>query len=303
MIEKLTHQHLTWYDVLDPTAEEIRELVKESGIPLEFTDDLTSPTPRTDAICLKGAAKITLDFPIVKRTDISHPHEVKYIATKDVLITIHFEDIQAIDQFKKDFEVVSLLKRNSQKATGGHLMTTLLLRMYKALDAKLDYLASKLQDIDAEIFAEQEKAMVFEISGVGQRLIAFRHALGAHETALGELYTGIATSFGKSYQADVVKLNEQYLHLIRRVDRQKQTLNELRETNNALLTTKQNEIMKILTILAFITFPLTLFTSMFGMNTRTTPIVGQEGDFWIILGVMFVVSVGFFAYFKYKRWM
>ena len=61
--------------------------------------------------------------------------------------------------------------------------------------------------------------------------------------------------------------------------------------------------MKILTIMAFITFPLTLFASMFGMNTHTTPIVGYPGDFWIILGIMVIVSAGLFSYFKYKKWM
>ena len=65
----------------------------------------------------------------------------------------------------------------------------------------------------------------------------------------------------------------------------------------------RNEIMKILTIMAFITFPLTLFTSMFGMNTIATPIVGRTGDFWIILGIMVIVSAGLFSFFKYKRWM
>ena len=302
MIEKLTHQHLTWYDVVNPNAEEIRELVTLASIPLVFTDDLTSPTPHTEAVCVKGAVKITLDFPIVKRTDIKHPHEVKFIATKNTFVTIRFEDIQSIDQFKKDFEVISLLKRSNKKATSGHLMNTLLLRMYKSLDSKLDYLATGLQEIDATIFDEKEKEMVFKISGVGQRLIAFRHALGSHETALGELYTGITDAFGKEYQADVLALNEQYLHLIRRVDRQKQTLNELRETNNALLTTKQNEIMKTLTIIAFTTFPLTLFASVFGMNTRNMPFIGGPYDFWIIVGMMAIVSVGFFSYFKYKRW-
>lgn len=275
----------------------------EANIPLAFTDDLTSMTPRTEALYEKGAVKITLDFPIVKRTDISHPHEIKCIATKNYLVTIHFEDIQALDQFKKDFEVVALLKRSGQKATGGHLFTTLLLRLYKALDNKLDYLAGKLQEIDAALFDEREKEMVVEISRAGQRLTAFRQALGAHDPALDQLYKGISTAFGKSYQAEVVKINEQYLHLLRRVDRQRQTLIELRETNNALLTTKQNEIMKILTIVAFTTFPLTLFASIFGMNAIHMPIIGQPGDFWIITMSMLAVSIGFFTFFKYKKWM
>lgn len=303
MIERITHKHLTWLDVLNPTAEEIRQIMAEADIPLSFTDDLTSMTPRTETFWEKGAVKITLDFPIVKRTDISHPHEIKFIATKNYLVTIRFEDIQSLEQFRKDFEVVSLLKHSNSKATGGHLLSTLLLRLYKALDSKLDYLAGQLQAIDASLFDEREKEMVTEISRAGQRLTAFRQALGAHESALGELYTNIGQAFGKTYQANVVRINEQYMHLLRRVDRQKQTLVELRETNNALLTTKQNEIMKTLTIVAFTTFPLTLFASIFSMNSENIPIIGYAYDFWLILGIMLAASIGFFAYFKYKRWM
>ncbi|HMA79149.1 MAG TPA: magnesium transporter CorA family protein [Candidatus Paceibacterota bacterium] len=303
MLERYSHQQLTWIDIVNPTAEEIRAAMEEADIPLTFTDDLTSMTPRTETIAEKGAVKITLDFPIVKRTDINHPHEVKFIATKHHLVTIRFEDIQAIDQFKKDFEVVSLLKRSNQKASGAHLLTTLLLRLYRGLDSKLDYLAGQLQTIDAALFDEREKEMVVEISRAGQRLTAFRQALGAHESALAELYTGIGVAFSKSNQEPVVRINEQYMHLLRRVDRQKQTLVELRETNNSLLTTKQNEVMKTLTIVAFTTFPLTLFASIFGMNAVNMPFIGESYDFWIIVSMMLVVSIGFFAYFKYKRWM
>jgi Mg2+ and Co2+ transporter CorA len=49
-------------------------------------------------------------------------------------------------------------------------------------------------------------------------------------------------------------------------------------------------VMKNLTIMAFITFPLTLLSSLFGMNTHDTPIIGFKGDFWLILsGITYVV--------------
>jgi magnesium transporter len=70
-----------------------------------------------------------------------------------------------------------------------------------------------------------------------------------------------------------------------------------------MLTTRQNEIIKNLTIMAFITFPLTLLSSMFGMNTTSSPILGHPADFWIIVGIMLSGGVGFFTFFKYKRWL
>jgi magnesium transporter len=84
--------------------------------------------------------------------------------------------------------------------------------------------------------------------------------------------------------------------------REMESLHELRETNNSLLTTKQNETMKVFTILAFVTLPLSLIASIFEMNTRYTPIIGLPFDFWIIIGGMAVMSIAMFSFFKFKKW-
>ena len=81
------------------------------------------------------------------------------------------------------------------------------------------------------------------------------------------------------------------------------TFDNLRLTNDSLLETKQNSIMKVLTIISFITFPLMLFSSLFGMNTENTPIIGNGLDFWIIIGIMVAVSIVLLIFFKYKKWL
>ncbi|MFT5036983.1 MAG: magnesium transporter [Candidatus Azotimanducaceae bacterium] len=303
MLERHVHHKLTWIDMLNPTADEIREVIAECKIPLEYANDLTTMTPRSEVHALKNLLKVTLDFPIVKRNDITHPHEIKFIATKKHLITIRFEDIEALHRFSKEFEVSSLMKNHGKDFTGGNLCMALLEHLYRTMTVKLDYLESKMVDIEEQIFQSKEKEMVFEISKLSRRLIAFRQTLYAHEAVLEELREKIVVSFGKNYEQYIVILQNEYDHQIGRVRALMSTIESLRDTNTAILSTKQNEIMKTLTIMAFITFPLTLFTSMFGMNTKTTPIVGQDGDFWLILGIMGIVSVGFFAYFKYKKWM
>ncbi len=303
MIDRLAEGKLTWIDLISPTGDEIRQVMEEANLPPEFASDLNAPIPRSSAEHLGGVVKVTLDYPIVKRTDINHPHEIKLLATKTHLISVHFEDIEAIHRFKKEFEMVSILKSTKRKATGGHLLIALMSVLYNSLNAKLDYLESRLTDIEDEIFQEREKEMVFEISNVSRRIITFKHVLATHERVIMELKPAVEAVFSKEHMLGVEELHDQFDHLTSRIKTVHETLIELRETNMALLTTKQNELMKTFTILAFITFPLTLFSSMFGMNTQTTPMVGQPNDFWIIVGIMGVVSVVFFMYFKYKRWI
>lgn len=302
MIERYEHKKITWLDVVNPTSDEIREIAKEASIKPEFTQDLTVMVPHSETFYSKGTLKITLDFPIVKRTDIKHPHEIKFIVTKTHLVTIRFEDIEAIHRFSKEFEVVCMLK-NGNAPTPPVLLVTLLNYLYDAMYSKLDFLESKMKDIEEEIFNEHEREMVFEISSVSRRLIAFKQTISSHENALTRLRTGLSFAFGKKYELSVDGLEHHYRNVNRHVHALANTLDDLRDTNMALLSTKQNETMKMFTILAFITFPLTLFSSMFGMNTTTTPIVGRENDFWFILGIMGVVSICFFMLFKYKKWI
>lgn len=303
MLQRYSYDKLTWIDCINPTSDEVREIVAEANIPVDFTNDLTTMIPRSEVRAQKDALKVTLDFPIVKRTDINHPHEIKFIATKKHLVTIRFEDIEAIHRFSKEFEVSSMIKKSGRGANGAHILMSLLTELYRTMTVKLDYLESKMSDIEEEIFNQHEKEMVFEISKVSRRLISFRQTMFAHQEALSELSAEITTAFGKHFEKYVSELETEYIHLNGRLYSLTNILDDLRNTNDSLVSTKQNEIMKILTIMAFITFPLTLFTSLFGMNTITTPIVGQRGDFWLIVGIMGMVSIAFFGFFRYKRWM
>ena len=303
MIERFEHKKVTWFDVVHPTVEEVRELFRETGLPAEFGNDLTSMTPRSESKALKNCLKLTLDFPIVKRIDINHPHEVKFLVTKEKLITVRFEDIQAVYKFGKEFEVQSLLKTNDNGISGPRYFLALLNHLYDGLGAKLDYLESKTQAVEEDIFDNSEKEVLFEISKINRRLITFRHTLGTHETVLEDLKTDIELAFGKEFVPAVDELISIYKHLMQRVLGLSNTVENLRNTNTALLTAKQNEVMKIFTIMAFITFPLSLFTSLFGMNTENTPLVGSEHGFWYIILIMTFISLCFFAYFRYKKWI
>jgi len=81
-----------------------------------------------------------------------------------------------------------------------------------------------------------------------------------------------------------------------------ESLHELRETNNSLLTTKQNETMKVFTVLAFITLPLSLIASLFNMDLVDIPLEHQPYGFWIVIAGMAVISLCMLWFFKYKKW-
>jgi magnesium transporter len=302
MIERYQNKHVAWVDLESPSPEEIRATMEEYNIPPQLLGDLSGPVPRSEAAAAEHAIKITIDFPVVKKKAIESSHEIKFIISKKTLVTVRYEDVSALHRFSKEFEVLSTLDREMKETSGGLLFVALMRSLYDGLASKLDYIDSRMDYIEEQMFDEREREMVVEISKASQTLITFKQILFSHKEVLDVARPMFLQLFGKSFEPYLVELFHHYQYLARRTSSLSASLQELRDTNDSLLSTKQNETMKVLTIMAFVTFPLTLISSVFGMNTASMPIVGNPFDFWIISGIMCATGLLFFAYFKYKRW-
>ncbi len=302
MIERYKDTGVTWVDLMSPTPEEIRAVMEEYNIPPQLLGDLSGPVPRSEATASEHAIKITIDFPVVKRKDVEGSHEIKFIITKNTLVTVRYEDITALHKFGKEFEVMTTLKRTAKGTNGGYLFIAMMSALYDGLTSKLDYIESRLNTIEQGIFEEREREMVFEISKTGQTLITFKQILFSHKEVLEVAEPMLTKMFEKAFGSHIQELLVYYQYLSRRVSTSNAALQELRDTNDSLLSTKQNETMKVLTIMAFITYPLTLISSVFGMNTEHTPFVAGPFGFWIIICIMTAAASALFIYFRYKRW-
>ena len=73
----------------------------------------------------------------------------------------------------------------------------------------------------------------------------------------------------------------------------------LSNTSNRL-----NEVMKVLTVVSTILMPLTLLTSVYGMNVPLPPFPGGEhAQFWWLFAIMVVIAVAMLAMFRRRRWI
>ena len=303
MVERFIQNKLRWINLKNPTPDEVKRASEELGIPFLMVGDLGTPVPKNSATEIDSFIKITLDFPVVKKIDITHPYEVKFIMSKNSLLTVQYEEMEGIDRFKRQFEVSTALRKTQKGITGVHLFMTLINHLYDSASTKLDYIETRLSDIESEIFKNNEKKMVLDISEVSKKLITFRHITMSHEDVFREAAPLFQTHYKGVFMKELITIRAHYDTLLRRTNMLFDTLTALRETNTAMLNTRQNEIIKNLTLMAFVTFPLSLLSSMFGMNTTASPIIGHKYDFFIILGMMLSATVCFFIFFKRKGWL
>jgi len=303
MINRYEYEGITWVDIENPTSEEIAEIGQEFGLGVLLRQELLAPTLKPRVDLYPEAVYTLLHFPARRHThNKKESQEVDFVIGKHFIITVHYDTVDALVDFARSFEAAMLLKRNSGKFHSGHVLFELAQRLYQEVEYELDSLEDSIGRIENAIFSGRERDMVVAISRVSRELIDQKRTLAIHTEVLSSLEQAVVSLFGDEFANYLKGVSAFHYRAHQRSLSLMDTVSELRKTNDSLLTARQNEITKNLTVMAFITFPLSLVAGVFGMNTDNTPIVSAPGGFWIIITSMIILSVVFFFYFKYKKW-
>src|SRR3989338_23160 len=304
MLKRHTHNKVTWIDLFQPSQEEVREVMEEFDLHPNVANDLITPTFKPTVELHKNFIYLILHFPAFRHThSYEENQEVDFVIGKDFLITSRYDTIDPIHKFSKEFEVNSILDKKEKNNDTEHIFFLLIKKLYKSINHELEYIQDALENVEERIFQGEEKNMVKELSFLGRDLLNTKQATNPHKETLESLKEVGVDFFGKNFNKQIGAVINEYRRIRHNIEINKESLNELRETNNSLLSTKENEIMKTLTIMAFVTFPLSLLATVFGMNTTGTPLVGRENDFWMVVGIMLGLATLFFIFFKYKKWL
>jgi len=278
----------------------------EFAIHPRIAEELLSPTPKPKLDVYNDTVYLILHFPTTQHAHAGDRNqEVDFIIGKNYLITVHYNTINSIQAFTKEFEVYTTVHINKKGDLphAGFIFYNLIRSFYRGVQNELDVIESQLAVIEDSVFEGKERKMVIELSKVSRSLLDMEQTIEGHERALKDLLGETERMFGKSFIRELQDILHDYHTVYYRIKDEREFLNELRTANDSLLSTKQNEVMKTLTILAFVTFPLSLVAGIFGMNTKLLPLVGLPGDFWIIISIMILLAAFMFMYFKHNRWL
>ena len=226
-----------------------------------------------------------------------------FVVGRNFLITTHYEAIDPIHKFSKIFEVNSILDKSAVSEHAGFIFFYMLKKLYRDIEFQIDHNRQDLLSIEEDIFNGQEVKMVKAISRVARDLLNMRQTIEPHREVLKTLETEGARFFGETFSPYLRALSNEYYRVHNQITRLTDFLHELRETNNSLLSTKENETMRTLALMALLTFPLALIVSILQIDTVHNPIRGLPGDFWIILGAVVLVGSGMILYFRHRKWL
>lgn len=303
MLTRYVQRHLTWIDLVSPSPAEVRTLMHEFDIDPIFANELLTLSDKPKVERRGDILYVILHFPLLRGLGKSPDEEIDFLIGKNFLITTRYAQSDPMHTFAKAFEVNSVLSQGSHISHGGHLFASMAHKLYKALLAECDIVDRHLSDIEERIFKGDERSMVARLSQTGRVIHDFRQRLLPHEEMLHSLEPHAVRMYGQDFLYYVRSIEGEYKRVYNTLEHLREALVELRETNNSLLNTKQNEIMKTLTVISFVFLPITFVVNVFGMNTDHNPIVGNQFDFWIILGITVGLALCCFAYFRHKGWL
>lgn len=102
----------------------------------------------------------------------------------------------------------------------------------------------------------------------------------------------------------------QFQRLLSRVDRLYDTTEmlreyayQIREMHQSQIDIRQNDTMRILTVVTTLFFPLSLITGWYGMNFHNMPELQQPFAYFVLIIVCALIVIGEIWYFKKKGWL
>jgi magnesium transporter len=304
-VAEVTAGGLTWINLesLDPdVTNELRE--RFGWHPLDVEDVLSKrQRPKVDDYGDEGYLFGVLHFPAYdKAIQRLNAGELDFFLGPDYLVTIPNVELLPVTRLFRRCEEDESFRDSLFTKGSGRLLYEVLDDLYDYCFPILDKIGHKLDRIEDDIDELRSEEIVHDISKAKQEIISYRKIVKPQRPALRLLERHIERFLPENlelYFDDLVDASERIWD---QLDNFKEVVEALEDTNESVISHRQNDVLRILTVFSVIMLPLTLISGIFGMNVLF-PGEHTHEAFWVIVGLMIAVIAGMVGFFKYKRWL
>jgi magnesium transporter len=298
------HAHgLTWAHLDAPSLEEASLLVERYGWhPLDLEDVLSRrQRPKVDEYpdYLFGV----LHFPVYdKAIQRLNAAELDVFVGNGDLVTLPNVELLPVTRLVGRCEEDVELRDQLFGKGSGYLLYHILDDLFDYCFPILDKIGHKLDSVEDDLFEKRAEEVVRDLSNVKQEIISYRKIIKPERSTLRLLERKIERFLPEDlelYFDDIVDASERIWDLL---DNYKEVVEALEDTNESVISHRQNDVLRVLTVVTVILLPLTLITGIFGMNVHFPGFDGATA-FWVIVGFMFGLALGLTAFFRLKRWL
>jgi magnesium transporter len=301
---------IIWMDLVNPTDEEKRFVEARARVRIPSKEAL-SEIESSSRLMVESKA-IYMSTPMVARGDTADAFlsPLGLILTKDVLVTVRFEETPAFNS------VVELIRRDETVRTGIGVFTALLEALVDRGADILERLGGELDKVSRMVFrgdpSERQhtvrsniglRRVLSRVGATGDRLAIARDALlGLSRIAPFVLSLGhewIVPEFEARLNAvsrDIASLNDFEGHVSNKV-------HFLLDAILGFITIEQNDLFKVLTVVSVVGIPPTVVAGIYGMNFKFMPELSWHWGYPFGLALIALSAVVPFLWFKWRGWI
>jgi magnesium transporter len=290
---------LLWIDLINPTEAELDRLQKAFEFHPLSIEDSSHFRQRAKIDSYDGYLFITLySHHFDKETDEILDNELHVFLGSNYLVTIHRTPLPALSQARARYE------RESEPYKKGpdfflYLIGDELVDSYFPL---LDEVEGKIDELEEEIETDPSQRVMRAIFSMKQELIQLRKAAGPQREVFNALSTRHYDLIDKRL---AVYFQDVYDHIVRiyeMIETHRDLLGNALDAYYSATSTRLNEVMKRLTLIATIFMPLTVITGLGGVNFRHMPFDNPVA-FGVLVASLVLVPLGMWLWFRSQRWM
>jgi magnesium transporter len=183
--------------------------------------------------------------------------------------------------------------------------------LYRIVDTMVDNyrpeveeLSERLDTLEDEVFERPNPQLARRILNFKKDISSLRQVVMPQRDAIGRL---ARREFPLISEQLAYGFRDVHDHLVRLSDEAmffQDRITSILDAHLSAVSNQLNQVMKVLTIIATLFMPLTVFTGMYGMNVRLPHLPGGENaQFWWILAIMLAMSGAMVFYFRRKGWI
>jgi magnesium transporter len=300
---ELTSGGVTWAHLDRPDSRGAHALAERFGWHELDVEDVLSKRQRPKVDEYPEYLFGVLHFPVYDKTiQRLNAAELDFFLGPDYLVTLPNVELLPVTRLFHRCEEDERLREELFAKGSGRLLYEVLDDLFDYCFPILDKIGHKLDSVEDDMFERRAEDVVRDLSNVKQEIISYRKIIKPERTTLRVLERRVERFLPEEldlYFDDIVDASERIWDLL---DNYKEVVEGLESTNESVISHRQNDVLRILTVFSATLLPLTLLASVFGMNVAF-PGNDTAGAFWIIVAAMVAVGAALLGFFRWKRWI
>ena len=215
---------------------------------------------------------------------------------------IQFQDFEN-DLLKAKIERIKQSKGRARKLKADYLFYVLIDAFIDSYYVFFTNMNEKSSDLEERLLSKGVGNLMEEIHSLKAELNDYRKNLFPLRDTITNLIEDEPEFINKKNMVFFSDLKDHLNQLVEFYLHYNENIKALVDLNSAILSNNLNAVMKTLTIIATIFIPLTFIAGIYGMNFEFMPELGWKWGYFMVWGVMVLVTLGMFIFFKRKNWL